>query len=305
MIHRIVEVTPSHLFFDEELPFYINRVSESYELHYHAHEFTEICYVGEGEGYQYIGEERLQVRKGDLFTLPLGASHVFRPRSADGARPLVVYNFIFDADRLSAALSGFPGLDGLRLALPCVNLAPGKTGWRSLRDRTGAFESFFAAAYPEFVRRQTGYETRIYALFIVLLTELERRLTADRDEEHEGVASGLEEALAFVRASFAAPIKAAQAAEAAGMSERHFHRLFARATGLTFGRYLQRLRIERSCELLRRTRLSVQEIAEAVGYQDRGRFLEVFKKITGLAPRSYRSSYESAQRGPGQPEERI
>jgi len=302
MIQRIVEVTPSRLFLDEDLPFYINRVSESYELHYHAHEFTEICYVGEGEGYQYIGEERLQVRKGDLFTLPLGASHVFRPKSADGGKPLVVYNFLFDANRLSEALRGFPGLDALRLALPCVNLAPGDTGWRSLRDRTGAFEAFFTAAYPEFVRRQTGYKTRIYALFVVLLTELERGLAADRDEAQAGAASGLEEAFAFIGTSYASPIKAAQAAEAAGMSERHFHRLFVRATGLTFGRYLQRLRIERSCELLRKTRMSVQEIAEAVGYQDRGRFLEVFKKITGLAPRSYRSSYENAQRASGKPE---
>ncbi|CAI6083625.1 AraC family transcriptional regulator [Cohnella sp. JJ-181] len=290
MIKRRIEVTPSHLFFDEELPFYINRVTESYELGYHTHEFTEISYVGEGDGYQYIGDERLHVRKGDLFTLPIGASHVFRPRSADGGRPLVVYNFLYDAERMSAAIGGFPGVDRLRLALPCVNLAAGDGGWRKMQDRTGAFEAFFAAAYSEFAGRRAGYRTRIYALFVVLLTEMERRLADERDETSAGHAGGLEDALAFIRASLGSPITAAQAAEAAGMSERHFYRLFAKATGLTFGRYVQRLRIERSCELLRRTRLSVQEVAEAVGYQDRGHFLNVFKKITGLAPRAYRSS---------------
>ncbi|MEK0317004.1 AraC family transcriptional regulator [Cohnella sp. 56] len=292
MIKQRVEVTPSHLFFDEELPFFINRVAESYAVGYHAHEFTEICYVGEGEGYQFIGDERLQVRRGDLFTLPLGTSHVFRPRSADGGRPLVVYNFIFDADRMSQALGGFPGLALLERTLPSVNLAPGAEGWRKMQDRTGAFEAFFAAAYPEFVRRQAGFDTRIYALFIVLLTELERRLADDADDPRPAQEGGLAETLARLRDSLASPITAAQAAQAAGLSERHFHRLFAQTTGLTFNRYVQRLRIQRSCELLRRTRLTVQEIAETVGYQDRGYFLDVFKKITGLSPRAYRSVRE-------------
>lgn len=281
MVKHRIEVTPSHLFFDEELPFYINRVSESYELGYHAHEFTEISYVGEGEGHQYIGEERLRVRRGDLFTLPLGASHVFRPSSANAGPPLVVYNFLFEAERMSEAIRGFPGLDRLERALSCLDLAPGDGGWRKMQDRTGAFEAFFAAAYPEFAGRRTGYQTRIYALFIVLLTEIERRLADDAIGTRAGHAGGLEDALAFIRASLASPITASQAAEAAGMSERHFYRLFAKTTGLTFGQYVQRLRIERSCELLRRTRLSVQEVAEAVGYQDRGHFLDVFEKNNG------------------------
>lgn len=296
MIKRRIEVTPSHLFFDGGLPFHINRVSESYELSYHAHEFTEISYVGEGEGHQYIGEERLRVRRGDLFTLPLGASHVFRPSSASAGKPLVVYNFIFEADRMAEALRGFPGLDRLKRALACLDLAQGDGGgWRKLQDRTGAFDAFFSTAYSEFVGRRTGCETRIYAMFVVLLTEIERRLADEREDAragHAGHAGGIEDALAFIRASLASPITAAQAAEAAGMSERHFYRLFAKATGLAFSPYVQRLRIERSCELLRHTRLSVQEIAETVGYQDRGHFLDVFKKITGLAPRAYRSSYE-------------
>ncbi|MDI4643920.1 AraC family transcriptional regulator [Cohnella hashimotonis] len=292
MIKQRVEVTPSHIFFDGELPFYINRVSESYELGYHAHEFTEISYVGEGEGHQYIGEERLRVRRGDLFTLPLGASHVFRPSSTNAGKPLVVYNFIFESERMAEALRGFPGLDRLGGALSCLDLAPGDGGWRKMQDRTGAFETFFSAAYSEFAGRRTGYQSRIFALFIVLLTEIERRLADERDGTHAERAGGMEDALSFIRASLASPITAAQAAEAAGLSERHFYRLFAKATGLTFNQYVQRLRIERSCELLRHTRLSVQEVGEAVGYQDRGYFLDVFKKITGLAPRAYRSSYE-------------
>ncbi|MDG0814178.1 AraC family transcriptional regulator [Cohnella rhizosphaerae] len=259
---------------------------------YHAHEFTEISYVGEGEGHQYIGEERLRVRRGDLFTLPLGASHVFRPSSANAGKPLVVYNFIFEAERMAEALRGFPGLDRLERALSCLDLAPGDGGWRKLQDRTGAFEAFFSTAYAEFAGRRTGYQTRIYALFVVLLTEIERRLADEPENTRTGHAGGIEDALAFIRASLALPITAARAAEAAGLSERHFYRLFAKATGLTFSSYVQRLRIERGCELLRHTRLSVQEIAESVGYQDRGHFLDVFKKITGLAPRAYRSSYE-------------
>ncbi|MCC3373971.1 AraC family transcriptional regulator [Cohnella sp. REN36] len=294
MIKRSVELTPARLFLDDKLPFYVNRVSESYALQQHAHEFTELCYVFEGQGFHYIGEETLSVAQGDLFILPVGTDHVFRPRSTDPRYPLVVYNFLFDAARMARALAGLPGIDELRTARWQLDLlpAPERPGWRRLRDDSGAYRTFFAGAYPELLGRRTGYVPRMYGAFLVLLTELERHLAENGSERGEAEtargAGALAAALDYIRSAYGAPITAAQAAAAAQMSERQLHRLFPRATGLTFAQYVQDLRVGRARELLRTTRMTVQQVAEAVGYQDKGYFADLFKKKTGLTPRAYR-----------------
>ncbi|MCD9021532.1 AraC family transcriptional regulator [Cohnella silvisoli] len=289
MVRKAIEITPAHIYFDEELPYNVSRISESYSLQLHEHEFTEICYVAEGNGVHYIGDETLRVSPGDLFILPLGTSHVFRPRSTDPEYPLVVYNFIFMADRVAEALQRFPGLDSLSTALYLLNLVPGQPDWKRIRDTSGAFRTLLVHAYQEFRLRKIGFVPRMHSLFIALATELERHLTELESDVPAKTERILGTAILLIRNHFAGPITAGQVAIATGLSERHFHRLFTKEMGFTFTQYVQNLRIELSCELLRTTRLSVSEIAEATGYQDKGFFVKLFKKRTGHTPRSYRN----------------
>lgn len=301
MVRRSVELTSARIFFDDEMPYFVNRVEESYELHFHEHEFTEICYVGEGFGFHYIEEETLPVSRGDLFILPVGTSHVFRPRSAKESDPLVVYNFIYIAERAARVLQDFPDLHPSADTMQLMNLAPGQPAWRHLRDVSWACHSYFTNAYQEFRQRQVGYVPRLHALFVMLLTEIDR-LSQPSRQAAQGLPPALlpiGEAISFIHRSYASGIAAAQAAKAAQLSERHFHRLFAKATGMTFNRYVLNLRIERGCELLRTTRMTVSEIAEAVGYQDKGYFQKLFKRKTGQSPRAYRGMQHMQGFAPG------
>ena len=57
---------------------------------------------------------------------------------------------------------------------------------------------------------------------------------------------------------------------------------------LNFSDYIAALRIQRAKELLRDESLSIQEIAEIVGYNDYFYFTKVFKKVEGISPSKYR-----------------
>ena len=57
---------------------------------------------------------------------------------------------------------------------------------------------------------------------------------------------------------------------------------------MTFSDYIAQLRIQRAKELLRDELLSIQEIAERVGYNDYYYFTKVFKKVQGISPSKYR-----------------
>lgn len=64
--------------------------------------------------------------------------------------------------------------------------------------------------------------------------------------------------------------------------------LFVKTTGRTFPEYLTALRVEKACSLLKKSSLSISEIASAVGIDDYFYFGKVFKKATGISPGEYR-----------------
>jgi len=74
-----------------------------------------------------------------------------------------------------------------------------------------------------------------------------------------------------------------------GMSQRSFTRRFKAATGVRATQYWQQLRIESAKELLASSNLTIQEIADQVGYQDQGHLTRLFKQDLNLTPKAYRA----------------
>ncbi len=78
-------------------------------------------------------------------------------------------------------------------------------------------------------------------------------------------------------------------AEQFGMSQRSFTRRFKAATGIRATQYWQQLRIETAKELLASSNLTIQEVADQVGYQDQGHLTRLFKQDLNLTPKAYRA----------------
>jgi transcriptional regulator GlxA family with amidase domain len=78
-------------------------------------------------------------------------------------------------------------------------------------------------------------------------------------------------------------------AEQFGMSQRSFTRRFKAATGVRATQFWQQLRIETAKDLLASSNLTIQEIADQVGYQDQGHLTRLFKQSLNLTPKSYRA----------------
>ncbi|NIK67071.1 response regulator [Paenibacillus sp. BK720] len=64
--------------------------------------------------------------------------------------------------------------------------------------------------------------------------------------------------------------------------------LFKKNLGKTFSEYVTELRINKACELLKHTEMSVEEVALKVGIMDYYYFNKVFKKQCGITPAKYR-----------------
>ena len=72
------------------------------------------------------------------------------------------------------------------------------------------------------------------------------------------------------------------------LCQRHFRRVFRKATGLTPKLYVDNVKINQACELLACSDLNIAEIAEELGYRDPYHFSRRFKAITGQSPKKSR-----------------
>ena len=93
----------------------------------------------------------------------------------------------------------------------------------------------------------------------------------------------------YIRESMASGVSLSAVADHFGYNANYFSRYFKQLTGVTFTTYLNRIRIERACELLNaESRVSIGEIASQCGYNSAGQFISAFKKLMGITPDAYR-----------------
>jgi len=94
----------------------------------------------------------------------------------------------------------------------------------------------------------------------------------------------------FIRANLHELLSLSQVAKTIGFCTDHLGRMFSRATGLTFTQYVQRARTEKAKELLADREQRVSEVAFASGFQSIPHFNRVFRRLTGIAPTTYRAN---------------
>ena len=105
---------------------------------------------------------------------------------------------------------------------------------------------------------------------------------------------GIHRAQDWLDEHFTQSVELQHLAKKIGMSKRTFIRRFQKATGELPSRYLQRLRVEAAKHRLGNTQDSIKTIGMGVGYRDISSFSKVFKLLTAVTPREFRSRLRPA-----------
>lgn len=96
--------------------------------------------------------------------------------------------------------------------------------------------------------------------------------------------SYLVKALDFIDTNFFEDITVNDIAAWVGLSRKALTSVFTGLTGFTVKDYLIYYRITRAVNLLRSSKLSIEQVAESVGYKDQFYFSKQFKKNVGMTP---------------------
>jgi AraC family L-rhamnose operon transcriptional activator RhaR len=237
-------------YFTPSSPIFITRSIEHFEYPYHAHDFIEFAFVTEGHGFHHTEDQVHPVRSGQLFIIPIGISHVFRPSTSGVLKEkLVVYNCLFSPTILQALRAVIVESDIQQFVDSIVN-DPSVSF--SVIDVKGSISKLFAALYHEFSFAHGGSYSCLNSLLLQLLIEIYRCKVQDTLMENEqGNQQAFMHILEYMEHKYADTITLPQLAVMSGWSERQLQRLFHKHTGQSFRSYLQEHRIRKSCEMLR------------------------------------------------------
>lgn len=255
-------------------------------VRWHFHPEYEIHLVTETSGRSFIGDY-------------IGT---FRPGNLVLTGPNLPHNWISDIEKgQTIAQRGLVIQFTREFINSCIVAMPELRSLESMLDSAASGIEFAddvgLAARPiiEDLRESTGPD-RI-ALFFRLLGLLQsserRQLASDsyRPTPETYTAEPLNHVLDHIARNVCSDLRQTELAELSGFSPSAFSRAFKQHTGLTFVRYINRLRINRGCELLMTSGQSVAEICFDVGFNNLSNFNRHFIAMRGMPPSVFRRQH--------------
>jgi len=288
-------LTGKSLFRENELV-YVNRSDELKEFNgiMHKHDFIEIAYVISGKGLHIVGDQKYNTRKGDLFIVNYDIPHGFFPDPEGGTEP-VVYNCVFMPNFLDASLLGNMYFQDILSSFLFKSFFPEESHRNADLSLKGTeyqdIGDLFHKMYEEYKNRNKGYIEIIRAYLIELIVKILRLMDSNKQSnislQNQRV---VYQAIEYLRNNYNTDIRLEELAAKSFISKNYFSRLFKEVTGINFTDYVQNLRVDEACSLLKSTDMKVTDIAHQVGFKDMKFFYEVFKKLTGKTPGEFRKS---------------
>jgi AraC family transcriptional regulator, arabinose operon regulatory protein len=236
-----------------------------------------VCLAGVGTC--RVGSRTWRLEKGHGILLP---PEVYHRYEADQEQPWTIFWVHF----IGSAAPAFQSALGVSISEPRFWIG-------DLAIMTDAFEETYRYVLSGYTDRDLlGLATSLAHLLGLCRIhqkspDLRRRIAEDR----------VLRSIRYMRENVARPITLKDCARSAGWSEAHFSLVFRRQTKLSPIRFLTRLKLDRACELLKTTDLSMQEIAMGIGFDDQFYFSRLFHRHLRMAPTAYRREFSSGAIG--------
>jgi len=134
--------------------------------------------------------------------------------------------------------------------------------------------------------QESGSAEEISCVLQIMAEEITSRISSFQGIPH---ASAMRKAEIFIRENLHRKISLNEIAGVAGLSAPYFSSIFKNEMGENLSVYINRLRVEKACKLLRDSNHSLIQISGECCFEDQSWFSRIFKSYTGISPGKYRS----------------
>ncbi|CAM3814641.1 helix-turn-helix domain-containing protein [Marinicrinis lubricantis] len=275
---------------NEEFQFFIQYGGHDEDMYVHKHvDFSELVIVLHGNATHIVNEEESFIKKGDVFVINDTTSHGYKD-----PHEFRICNIMFNPELLSEEgpelkkLNGYQALFVLEPHYRNINHALGKMSLPI--SRLDYVSSFVDYMIEEYENKLQGYEMVLRSRFMELVVLLSRQYEMQKQQGIQSHLMHLAKAISFMEDHYLEPLSREDIATQSNISVRHLNRIFQSYYQTTPFAYLQQLRLEHACRLLKTTNLPISEISYQSGFNDSNYFTRQFTKVFGISPKRYRKN---------------
>lgn len=160
-------------------------------------------------------------------------------------------------------------------------------------DETRIEELFKALICHTRAKQEPSSAIAANGTMLSLVAEMIRQTNSKFTNPKSSLPKEMREVISYIETNLCSQIPVSVLAEKAGYSLTYFTKKFKRAFGCTPTDYIFNLKIERAESMLRDKKMSIAEIAYALGFSGTSYFSNFFKIKTGLSPAYYRKQTRS------------
>lgn len=146
----------------------------------------------------------------------------------------------------------------------------------------------FKMLYDSFLTRDSLFDINTAHILAILLIAVGRYASLKPDPGSKPASKQLRTSLSYIHTHLSGNISIKQLAQMEYLSVSRYSAVFKELYGLSPQKYIIFTKLSYSCELLRNTDMSIQEVSSAVGYNDTQYFSRIFSKYIGTPPSSFK-----------------
>lgn len=264
----------------DEMPYFYN------QLHYHP-EF-QITAIIRGEGIFYAGNGMSAFEEKDIFIVGTNVPHLlkcsklYHSNKSPGVKGISLF---FDELSFGKQFFEIKEMQFLQNLLEDSN---------RIIKISGALKN---TIYNKIIATPTLHNEQLIITFLEILSLLRQAEKTYLNKEQYNLilnnseGGRLNEVLDYTFLHFRQEIKIEQITKIAFLSRSQFSYFFKLHTGKTYIQFVNELRIENACILLKNQQYTIEQICYEVGFQNVSNFTRQFKKIKNVTPSKYRKSW--------------
>jgi len=266
-----------------------NRIYGHEEIRLHFHNLLEIGICRRGSGRLVLDDKEQRYESGMFSVIPENVPHT---TISDGMEANF-WEYLF-IDVRAAVAELYPDNPVYQNEIvDNINKRP----MLMQSSQASALGWLIDAIMSEMRERKQYYGQMVRFYLKALIIEIMRQHTKlpnyaqkkSKDSNMSRIASVLE----YINDHYSAPLKVKELAETSEMSETHFRRVFFDYVNMTPMDYVNLVRVQKACELMKKNDDSMDRIAEKCGFSTTSTFNRNFKKFLNTSPYQWKISPEN------------
>ena len=260
----------------------VDKTSAETPLIYHYHDYIELLYAVNADGYVWCNGEAIRFKTGNLVIVNSNMPHELTHERYSEYICVKFSPSVLYADETS--------LFEYKYIMPFLyNNTHQKVFGNNDIDHI-SMKELFVNIMEEWNTKEPGYELIIRANILRLLAGIFRYWNKN-ENNNITITDTIKTALLYIEEHFE-NITEAEVAEYCHVSYNHFSFLFKNAIGKSFSEYINFLRISKAEKLLLSSEKSITDIALETGFSTSSYFISKFKAYKGLTPKQFRKNIE-------------